>query len=141
MATFPRGTSKRFPNLIGICCPVMRHCSVLGRAKLRAWTTIRRNAVYNSMARIYSLRRLPTESAKRTSPKQTNCSLEYFFGGFGGMLFVAAVISIICYKPLGLPTPDGSNLALGVLLFVVICIQGVFNAWQDWVCPQSLPDC
>jgi len=49
------------------------------------------------------------------------------------MLFVAAVVSIICYKPLGLPNPDGSNLALGILLFVVICIQGIFNAWQDWV--------
>ena len=49
------------------------------------------------------------------------------------MLFVAAVVSIICYKPLGLPDPDGSNLALGILLFVVICIQGIFNAWQDWV--------
>jgi sodium/potassium-transporting ATPase subunit alpha len=49
------------------------------------------------------------------------------------MLFVAAVISLICYKPLGNPNPDGSNLALGILLFVVICIQGVFNAWQDWV--------
>lgn len=51
------------------------------------------------------------------------------------MLFVAAVISIICYKPLGLPNPDGSNLALGILLIVVICIQGIFNAWQDWVFP------
>jgi sodium/potassium-transporting ATPase subunit alpha len=49
------------------------------------------------------------------------------------MLSIAAVISIICYKPLGDPHPDSSNLALGTLLFVVICIQGFFNAWQDWV--------
>lgn len=61
-------------------------------------------------------------------------SLGYFFGGFGGMLALAAIVSIICYKPLGDPNPDSSNLALGILLIVVICIQGVFNAWQDWVC-------
>jgi hypothetical protein len=53
------------------------------------------------------------------------------------MLTVAGIICIICYKPLGNPTPDGSNLALGVLLFVVVIIQGVFNAWQDWVLPLA----
>src|SRR5215471_19882990 len=68
----------------------------------------------------------------------TNDSLGYFFGGFGGMLAVAAVISIICYKPLGDPNPDSSNLALGILLIVVICIQGVFNAWQDWVLDHQI---
>jgi len=59
--------------------------------------------------------------------------LSYFFGGFGGILFVAAIICILCYKPLGNPNPDSSNLALAVLLFVVVSIQGLFNAWQDWV--------
>jgi hypothetical protein len=49
------------------------------------------------------------------------------------MLAIAAIICIICYKPLGLPNPDPSTLALGILLFVVIIIQGIFNAWQDWV--------
>ena len=60
-------------------------------------------------------------------------SVGYFLGGFGGMLTLAGIICIICYKPLGLPNPDGSNLALGVLLFIVVLIQGIFNAWQDWV--------
>src|SRR5277367_3771510 len=73
-------------------------------------------------------------SAKRTSfSSLANDSLGYFFGGFGGMLALAAIISIICYRPLGDPNPDSSNLALGILLIVVICIQGGFNAWQDWV--------
>jgi len=49
------------------------------------------------------------------------------------MLTAAGIICLICYKPLGEPNPDGSDLALGVLLFVVVMIQGVFNAWQDWV--------
>jgi len=63
-------------------------------------------------------------------------SLGYFFGGFGGLLFIAGIICIICYKPLGNPSPDPSNLALGVLLFLVITIQAIFNAWQDYVCFQ-----
>ena len=54
------------------------------------------------------------------------------------MLTIAGIICIICYKPLGLPDPDGSNLALGVLLFIVVLIQGVFNAWQDWVHATSI---
>ena len=49
------------------------------------------------------------------------------------MLFIAAIICIICYKPLGEPDPQLPNLALGVLLFLVITIQAFFNAWQDWV--------
>src|ERR1700724_1533736 len=95
---------------------------------------IKRNGVYNSMERILCLLHPQIIYARRLlQTGASDSSLGYFFGGFGGMLFVAAVVSIICYKPLGLPTPDGSNLALGILLFVVICIQGVFNAWQDWV--------
>jgi sodium/potassium-transporting ATPase subunit alpha len=54
--------------------------------------------------------------------------LGYFFGGFGGMLFIAGIICIICYKPLGEPDPQLPNLALGVLLFLVITIQAFFNA-------------
>ena len=49
------------------------------------------------------------------------------------MLFIAGIICIICYKPLGEPDPQIPNLALGVLLFLVITIQAFFNAWQDWV--------
>jgi len=41
-----------------------------------------------------------------------NYRLGYFFGGFGGLLFIAGIICIICYKPLGNPNPDASNLAL-----------------------------
>jgi hypothetical protein len=63
-------------------------------------------------------------------------SVGYFFGGFGGLLFIAGIICIICFKPLGNPNPDASNLALGVLLFLVITIQAFFNAWQDYVYPS-----
>ena len=67
----------------------------------------------------------------------SNPRLGYFFGGFGGLLFIAGIVCIICYEPLGAPAPDASNLALGVVLFLVITIQAVFNAWQDWVYPPK----
>ena len=35
-------------------------------------------------------------------------------------------------RPLGDPHPAASNLALAVVLLVVIAIQAVFNAWQDY---------
>jgi sodium/potassium-transporting ATPase subunit alpha len=73
------------------------------------------------------------ERCNSHSPIFADDSLGYFFGGFGGLLFIAGIICIICYKPLGNPSPDPSNLALGVLLFLVITIQAVFNAWQDYV--------
>jgi hypothetical protein len=103
------------------------------------WMIIKRNGVFNSMERMFCLLRHQIIYERRPlSPDASDSRVGYFFGGFGGMLFVAAVVSIICYKPLGLPNPDGSNLALGILLFVVICIQGVFNAWQDWVFDQLI---
>ena len=99
-----------------------------------ASTMSKRSVVSRKMGKIFCLRLQQIASEKRIPfLPLANDSLGYFFGGFGGMLAVAALISIICYKPLGGPNPDSSNLALGILLCVVICIQGVFNAWQDWV--------
>ena len=41
---------------------------------------------------------------------------------------------LICMarKPLGEPNPQASNLALAVALLVVLLLQAVFNAWQDF---------
>jgi sodium/potassium-transporting ATPase subunit alpha len=35
-------------------------------------------------------------------------------------------------KPLGEPAPQASNLALAVILLVVLLLQTIFNAWQDF---------
>ncbi|KAJ7499921.1 hypothetical protein FB451DRAFT_1015261, partial [Mycena latifolia] len=56
----------------------------------------------------------------------------YIFGGFGSLLFVASIICFIAWRPLGDPNPFVPNLALAVVLLVVIAIQAVFNAWQDY---------
>ena len=57
--------------------------------------------------------------------------LSYFFTGFCGLLWVAAIICILAWKPIGNP-PDPTNLALGVMLIVVILFQAAFTAFQDY---------
>ncbi|KAJ6579686.1 hypothetical protein DFH09DRAFT_1446136 [Mycena vulgaris] len=56
----------------------------------------------------------------------------YIFGGFGSLLFVASIICFIAWRPLGDPNPFVPNLALAIVLLIVIAIQAVFNAWQDY---------
>ncbi|KAK0207703.1 hypothetical protein IW262DRAFT_1498522 [Armillaria fumosa] len=56
----------------------------------------------------------------------------YIFGGFGGLLFVASIICFLSWRPIGDPNPSTANLALAVVLLLVIVIQAVFNAWQDF---------
>ncbi|EJF58252.1 sodium-potassium ATPase [Dichomitus squalens LYAD-421 SS1] len=58
--------------------------------------------------------------------------LEWIFGGFGSLLFVASIFCFISWKPLGEPDPQIANLALGVVLLIVLFFQGAFNAWQDF---------
>lgn len=47
----------------------------------------------------------------------------YLFGGFGLILFVAAILVFIAWKPLGEPNPAVANLALAIVLVAVWLIQ------------------
>lgn len=55
----------------------------------------------------------------------------YFFGGFGSILLVGAILVFVAWKPLGDP-PAVANLALAIVLVAVFVIQALFNAWQDF---------
>ncbi|PVI02299.1 calcium ATPase [Periconia macrospinosa] len=55
----------------------------------------------------------------------------YFFGGFGSILLIAAVLVFIAWRPLGNP-PALANLLLACVLVAVFVLQAAFNAWQDW---------
>ena len=55
----------------------------------------------------------------------------YFFSGFCPLIWFAAIVCFLCWKPLGNP-PDPTNLGLGILLIFVISIQAAFTAFQDW---------
>jgi len=56
--------------------------------------------------------------------------ITYVFGGFGTLLIVAGILCCVAWKPLGEPAPQVSNLALGVVLFIVAALQAFFNGLQ-----------
>ncbi|KAK6497774.1 hypothetical protein TWF481_012176 [Arthrobotrys musiformis] len=55
----------------------------------------------------------------------------YFFGGFGLILLVGAILVAVCYEPLGRP-PATANLALAIVIFVVFIAQAFMNFWADF---------
>lgn len=59
-------------------------------------------------------------------------TIGYLFGGFGSILFVAAILVFISWKPLGEPNPAVANLALAIVLVAVWLIQAAFSFWQDF---------
>lgn len=58
-------------------------------------------------------------------------TISYLFGGFGAILFVAAILVFIAWRPLGDP-PAIANLALAIVLVIVWIAQASFSFWQDW---------
>ena len=67
------------------------------------------------------------------SPAPTNWTVRiigYVIGGFGSLLIVAGILCCVAWKPLGEPAPQVSNLALGVVLFIIALLNAIFNAWQ-----------
>lgn len=57
--------------------------------------------------------------------------ITYLYGGFGSILFVAAILVFIAWKPLGQP-PQIANLALAIVLTFVWVLQAAFTFWQDF---------
>ena len=57
--------------------------------------------------------------------------MSYFFTGFCGILWLAGIVCILAWKPIGNP-PDPTNLGLGLLLIAVVFVQAGFSAFQDW---------
>lgn len=81
------------------------------------------------------LTKLGPNRIKQSKEKKWKKVFWYFFGGFGGLFSAAAVLCILSWEPLGSlggQTPQLINLALGIMLILVVLIQGGFNAFQDW---------
>ena len=95
-------------------------------------------------------RKLKEYGKNTITPPPKNILLKiakYILGGFGTLLLVASIVCFISWyasllsylaiayprirKPLGEP-PAPSNLALAVVLLIVVALQAVFNAQQDY---------
>ncbi|KAI0762858.1 sodium-potassium ATPase [Fomes fomentarius] len=84
---------------------------------------------------VQAQRRIQLYGKNAITPPKSNMwrkVLEWFFGGFGSLLFAASIVCFIAWKPLGEPNPQSSNLALAVVLLIVQLLQAGFNAWQDF---------
>ncbi|GAA6003245.1 cation-translocating P-type ATPase [Rhodotorula paludigena] len=86
-------------------------------------------------------RRLARDGKNTITPPRTNWPKKiffYFFGGFGSLLFCASVLCFVAWRPLGEPNPAVANLALAVVLLIVVVLQAVFNAYQDWTTTRTM---
>jgi sodium/potassium-transporting ATPase subunit alpha len=57
--------------------------------------------------------------------------LNYIFGGFNFLMWIAFIVTILSYKPLGEP-PSVFNLGVAVLLLLVIMVSTAFYALVDF---------
>ncbi|GAA5822430.1 hypothetical protein JCM11251_006335 [Rhodosporidiobolus azoricus] len=86
-------------------------------------------------------KRLQKDGKNRISPTRVNWPVKifwYFFGGFGSLLFVAGVLCFVAWRPLGDPNPSAANLALAVVLLLVVALQAIFNAMQDFTTSRTM---
>ncbi|KAI7827732.1 putative Na/K ATPase alpha 1 subunit [Kickxella alabastrina] len=61
----------------------------------------------------------------------------WFFGGFNRFLWLSVIVFWLCWKPIGNP-PQTGNLALGIVIIVIIFMQALFSAWQEWITSRAL---
>ncbi|EMD32829.1 hypothetical protein CERSUDRAFT_108626 [Gelatoporia subvermispora B] len=59
-------------------------------------------------------------------------ALNYVFGGFNFLMWIAFIVTLLSYQPLGGADPAAFNLGVAVLLLLVIIISATFYAWVDW---------
>ncbi|KAJ3271825.1 hypothetical protein HDV01_006337 [Terramyces sp. JEL0728] len=80
-------------------------------------------------------RKVHFHGQNKLSPPKTNYLLKflgYTFGGFNAMMWLAAIISFISYKPLGGDDPPVFALGVGLLLILVIFVSTMFYASVDY---------
>ncbi|CAF2807127.1 unnamed protein product [Rotaria sp. Silwood2] len=71
---------------------------------------------------------------KLTPPKPPNyfwLLFKQLFAGFNSILWFAGIIAVLAYQSFGAVHPDPSNLALGILIFIVIILNSILNSYQE----------
>ncbi|KIK38617.1 hypothetical protein CY34DRAFT_809174 [Suillus luteus UH-Slu-Lm8-n1] len=80
-----------------------------------------------------AVRRKERDGKNTISPPPTvywKKGLNYIFGGFNFLMWIAFILTILSYKPLGPPLPF--VLGVAVLLILVIIVSATFYALVDW---------
>ncbi|CDO77112.1 hypothetical protein BN946_scf184592.g8 [Trametes cinnabarina] len=82
-----------------------------------------------------AVRRRARDGTNVISPPPTQYwkkALNYVFGGFNFLMWIAFIVTVLSYKPLGLPNPAVFNLGVAILLLLVIIVSATFYALVDW---------
>ena len=58
--------------------------------------------------------------------------IQYVFGGFNLLMWVAFIVTIISYEPLGGSNPSPINLGVAMVILVIILVSACFYAYVDW---------
>ncbi|EIW79754.1 calcium ATPase transmembrane domain M-containing protein [Coniophora puteana RWD-64-598 SS2] len=80
-------------------------------------------------------RKLTAQGKNLISPPPTQYwkkGLNYVFGGFNFLMWLAFILVLLSYEPLGGSTPAAFNLGVAVLLIIVIAVSALFYALVDW---------
>ncbi|OBZ69101.1 hypothetical protein A0H81_10850 [Grifola frondosa] len=64
-------------------------------------------------------------------------ALNYVFGGFNFLMWIAFIVTILSYQPLGRPNPAVFNLGVAILLLLVIIVSATFYALAIGMLPAS----
>ncbi|TPX69591.1 hypothetical protein SpCBS45565_g02316 [Spizellomyces sp. 'palustris'] len=67
--------------------------------------------------------------------------LQYVFGGFNFLMWIALIVTVLSYQPLGSmdgATPAAFNLGVAGLIFLVIAVSATFYALVDWRAGQIM---
>ncbi|KAJ3346558.1 hypothetical protein HDU83_002878 [Entophlyctis luteolus] len=59
-------------------------------------------------------------------------AIMYIFGGFNFLMWVAFILAVVSYEPLGGDDPAPFNLGVAFLVLLVIIISSIFYAFVDW---------
>ncbi|KZV97302.1 calcium ATPase [Exidia glandulosa HHB12029] len=79
--------------------------------------------------------RKANDGKNKISPPPTQYwkkGLNYVFGGFNFLMWIAFIVTVLSYKPLGGDNPAVFNLGVAVLLLLVIIVSSMFYALVDW---------
>jgi sodium/potassium-transporting ATPase subunit alpha len=70
---------------------------------------------------------------KKVKSHKIRKTLGYIFGGFNWILWISFIMSIVAYCITEITDPSKStNIGLAVLIILVIGLQAIFEAFQDW---------
>ncbi|KAJ1562114.1 hypothetical protein HK405_015740 [Cladochytrium tenue] len=85
--------------------------------------------------------RKAADGKNKISPPPTRYlqkALTYIFGGFNFLMWIAFILTILSYEPLGGSNPQVFNLGLAMVILFAIFLASIFYAIVDWNASRAM---